>query len=166
MLAEMKRNGEKRGLGNIEAVLADDKLSRVAGDADLVHSYLVLQHVPPIRGGKIIKEMARRVAPGGYLAFQVYVACNANSLLRMLTKLRYTLPPLNWIRNVLRSRSIFEQSMQLHVYSLPSILRELRRGGFSEVELHLDTEDAGNFESVFLLAKKSGEAPLIANPYA
>lgn len=166
MLAEAARNRDERGLPNLEFALADDSLSRVAPGADLIHSYLVLQHIKPRRGRVMLVAMADRVAAGGYLAVQFYVACNAPLLLRGLVRLRYAFPPLNWSRNLFRSRPMFEQPMQLHVYPLHWVLGMLRLRGFSEVELHLDAEDGGNFESVFLLAKKSGCSARIFNPYA
>ena len=166
MLVETSRNRDEVGVTNLDTVLADDELTRVPFNVDLMHSYLVLQHVPSARGRKIIEAMAARVSQGGYIAFQFYVACNAAPLVRALVKLRYLLPPFNWMRNLIRSRPLFEQPMQLHVYPLPSILAALRRAGFSEVELYLDTEDGGNFESVFLLAKRTQQSSSISNPYS
>jgi len=166
MLAEVQRNCVERGITNVRTARADDSLSAVPAGATLVHSYLVLQHVAPERGYKIIEAMAGRVAEDGYLAFQVYVACNTSPALRALVKLRYGFPPANWLRNLLKGRPLFEQAMQLHVYRLSKIFRSLREAGFCEAEVFLDTEDGGNFESTFILAKKAVRAAAITNRYA
>lgn len=163
MLAEAASNSAEKSIGNIDFVKSDDELSLASGEYDIVHSYIVLQHIHPARGHGIIARLASKVREGGYLAIQFYTACNAPALMRLLVKARYVLPPANWARNALRSRPLFEQSMQLHTYDLAKVLRTLRMNGFPEANLHLDTEDSGNFESVFLLARRTGQPAKVTN---
>jgi len=167
MLEETRKNCDKRNIVNVKYVKSDDELSVVVAPVDLVHSFIVLQHIAERRGTKIITRLAESVATGGYLAVQFYTMSNANPLVRTAVKLRYGFPPANWLRNAIKSRPIFEQPMQLHTYNLAKILRILRRVGFSQVEAHLDTEDGGRFESVFVLARKnSGGQASIINPHS
>ncbi len=166
MLAETMRNCELHGIENLEAEVSDDRLSRIPANIDLVHSFIVLQHIPPSRGEQIVAELANRVSNDGFLALQFYVRCNSHWLVRTLVRARYLLPPANWIRNLFKSRPLREQAMELHVYNLPKVLRTLRQAGFPEVEMHLDTEAAGQFESVFLLARRVRRSPSIFNPLA
>lgn len=64
MLKEAKKNLDAESvscdLQNAEQFMADD-------DAiyDLVHSYIVLQHIEPAIGYRIIKKLLRRLRPGG-----------------------------------------------------------------------------------------------------
>src|SRR5690606_15274335 len=153
----------ERNIRNIEFLRSDDDLSLAAGKFDIVHSYIVLQHIHPARGQAIIARLASKVLEGGYLAIQFYSACNASTLTRFLVKSRYAFPPANWARNVLRSRPMFEQGMQLHTYDLAKVLKVLRLHGFPEANLHLDTEDCGNFESVFLLARRTNRPAKVVN---
>lgn len=165
MLEETRKNCEKRDIQNVQCVRSDDGLSQIVTTVDLAHSFIVLQHIAEHRGLKIITRLAESVAANGYLAIQFYTLSNASSLIRMLVKLRYGFPPVNWVRNAIKSRPIFEQSMQLHTYDLAKVLRILRRNGFPETELHLDTEDGGEFESVFIVARKTNEQEAsIINP--
>lgn len=166
MLEEVAHNCLRQKVSNLHTARSDDALTQVPAGADLVHSYLVLQHIHPRRGMRLLRQMADRVADGGYLGFQIYFACNANPMVRALVQLRYRFAPMNWLRNVIRGRPVFEQPMQLHVYPLGAVLRLLRVQGFPEVEVFLDTEDGGNFESVFLLAKKTSASASIANRYS
>ncbi|UKE70334.1 class I SAM-dependent methyltransferase [Xanthomonas cerealis pv. cerealis] len=165
MLAAVRSHCKKNGVANLSTAKADDTLSAVPPGRSLVHSYLVFQHVAPSRGLLMLSEMADRVAEDGYLAFQIYTACNANPIIRSLVRLSYFLPPLQWGRNLLRGRGLFEPPMHLHTYPVARILRLLRLSGFSEVELYLDSEDHGNFESVFILAKKIKSSASIINRY-
>lgn len=166
MLHEVERNCRQCGVTNLSAVLSDDSLTKVPGRVDFFHSYLVLQHIPASRGMRLIRRMAGRISEGGYVGFQVYTACNASPWLRAMVRLRYAFKPLNWLRNFLRKRPVLEQAMELHVYPLDALLRLLRKNGFVEVEIFLDTEDEGNFESAFLLAKKQVAASAIVNRYS
>jgi len=145
-------------------VKSDDGLSQAFGEFDLVHSFIVLQHIRWGRGEQIITKLAQRVSPNGYLAIQFYTLSNLRALVRGLVRLRYVIPPVNWVRNVLRRRPAFEQAMQLHIYSLPKILRILRTNGFPNASLSLDSEAAGGYESVFLIARRTYGDAGIRNP--
>lgn len=166
MLAEIEYNCSRFGVLNLTPLASDDALSRLPGVVDFIHSYLVLQHIPTRRGMGLIREMAGRVSNDGYLAFQVYVGCNASAWLRALVRFRYWLPPVNWLRNVVRGRPLLERPMQLNVYPLGEIFSILRRSGFSVAEVHLDEEAGGDFESAFILAKRSGVEASVSNVYS
>jgi len=56
MLAEARRVGAAAGWANVDLVQVDDELAALAGDFDLIHSAMVLQHVETRRG--------ERLAPG------------------------------------------------------------------------------------------------------
>ena len=71
MLAEARRNCDKRGLTNVQLLLSDDQLSAVSGGFDLIHSSLVLQHIPVERGRAIFGRLLRLVRRGGAGAVQL-----------------------------------------------------------------------------------------------
>ncbi len=49
MMAEAARNCRERGLANVSFVKSDDRLSRLEGTFDLIHSSIVFQHIVPRR---------------------------------------------------------------------------------------------------------------------
>jgi SAM-dependent methyltransferase len=65
MLEHARRNCDARGAPHVELVLSDDRLSRVQGQFDLVHSAIVLQHIEVARGRELFRRLLERVAPGG-----------------------------------------------------------------------------------------------------
>ena len=65
MIAEARENCRDAGVANAEFVLSDDGLTRLDGSFDLVHSYIVLQHIPVERGLALTAQMLARLAPGG-----------------------------------------------------------------------------------------------------
>jgi 2-polyprenyl-3-methyl-5-hydroxy-6-metoxy-1,4-benzoquinol methylase len=71
MLAEARRNCDERGLKNVQLLLSDDQLSAVGGGFDLIHSSLVLQHLPIERGRAIFGRLLGLARPGGAGAVQI-----------------------------------------------------------------------------------------------
>ena len=64
----------EKSITNAELVLGDDALSRVQGGFDLIHSFIVLQHIPVARGMAILRRLLGLLSPGGIFAFQVTFA--------------------------------------------------------------------------------------------
>lgn len=156
MIAEAKKNCEAADARNISFVLSNDDLSQVTEEFDLIHSYIVLQHIPWKRGRVILHSLAKQVAPGGVLAVQFLTSCNAPWVIRALVRLRYLLPPLNWIRNIIRRRPIFEPAMQLHVYDLQEVLADLNALNITSlVQIERPSSNQFEFNGVFLYAHRS-----------
>ena len=57
MLAEARKNCEDRSVTNVSLVKSDDELSLVSGKFDLIHSYIVFQHIPVHRGERIFLQL-------------------------------------------------------------------------------------------------------------
>lgn len=74
MLAEAESNCREFGIGNAALVKSDDALSAVRGPFDLVHSVIVLQHIPPSRGVGIFRRLVDLIGPGGVGALHVTYA--------------------------------------------------------------------------------------------
>jgi len=153
MLAEAKRNCSR--YENCSFVLSDDNLSKVDGKFDLVHSYIVLQHISQKRGLHIIEELLKRVCPGGFAVIHFIYRCNAPTILRGLVRLRYALPPVNYARNLYRRQPVFDPPMQLHVYDLPKILHSMNRLGFTHIHQILDSMDNDQFDSTIMFAHRN-----------
>ncbi len=158
MIAECTANCRKAGVDNVRFARSDDTLSAVAAQFDLVHSYIVLQHIPWRRGRRILQAMADRVRPGGYLVVQILTACTEQPLIRGLVRLRYAIPPLNWLSNLLRSRPLFEPAMQLHVYRLQDVQNDLRERGFGTAVCVDESLGDIRFKSVILYAKRAASS--------
>jgi SAM-dependent methyltransferase len=153
MLAEAAANASAAGVTNVAFALSDDALSNVADRYSLIHSYIVFQHIPWARGRTLIQQLADRVEAGGVLAIHLFTATSAPKLVRAVVRLRYALPPLNWMRNALKGRPLFEPPMQLNVYDLPTVLADLKARGF-DTPVCIDEPAFEGFTGVFLLARR------------
>ncbi|HEX4781994.1 MAG TPA: methyltransferase domain-containing protein [Usitatibacter sp.] len=65
MLAEAQRNCEAAGARSVRLQGADDELTGIEGNFDLVHSFIVLQHIAPERVRVIFASLLERIAPQG-----------------------------------------------------------------------------------------------------
>jgi SAM-dependent methyltransferase len=65
MLQEASNNCQERGLSNVSLFRSDDALSAITRPFDLIHSSIVLQHIPAARGRLIFRSLLSRLAPRG-----------------------------------------------------------------------------------------------------
>jgi 2-polyprenyl-3-methyl-5-hydroxy-6-metoxy-1,4-benzoquinol methylase len=71
MLQEARRNCDADQLTNVNLMVSDDSVSSIADEFDLVHSFIVFQHIPPERGRLIFRNLLDRIAPAGVAAIHV-----------------------------------------------------------------------------------------------
>lgn len=154
MITEAAENAKSANVLNVSFALSDGCLSNVEGQFSLVHSYLVLQHIPWIRGRKILQQLANKVEPGGLLAVHFFTSSNAPLYIRAVVRLRYAIPPLNWLRNLVKRRPIFEPAMQLHIYDVDKIICDLQGRGFETLAC-CSEPDMDGFKSILLLARQA-----------
>lgn len=155
MLAEARRNCDAAGAPHVRLVSSDDDLSAVDGEFDLVHSYIVLQHVPVARGERIVRALASRLAAGGVGIFHVtYARAAAASLLsRLLYWARTRVPGAHWALNLALGRAPQAPLMQNNLYSVTRLLDILWHHGCEEVHVQF-TDHQGN-RGVLLFARRA-----------
>jgi ubiquinone/menaquinone biosynthesis C-methylase UbiE len=122
MLNETRRNLARFGATNVSLALSDDRLSQAGDGFDLVHSYIVLQHIPVRRGLAIISELLRRTAPGGGVALHVSLRRNHGPLQRIFYQARHRLPLAQLAANLATRRRWNEPRVQMNEYDLPRLL--------------------------------------------
>lgn len=70
MLAEAAKNCDRASIRNASLLQSDDRLSRVNGSYDFIHSYIVFQHIPVARGQVLFERLINHLAGGGIGAVQ------------------------------------------------------------------------------------------------
>lgn len=152
MIAEAEKNCERFGISNATFFESDDAISRVHDRFDLVDSQVVLQHIPWSRGRKIVERLGDMVNQDGVIAIQFLSRCNAPWFIRLLVRLRYQIPPIQWIRNLAHGHRVFLPPMEVHAYPLGEVLHILDDKGFGKYVLMTDRTTVRDFDSVTLLA--------------
>ncbi len=67
-------NITRSGITNAVCRPSDDNLSEAVGLFDFVNSYIVIQHIPPIRGMVILERLMSKVTIGGIVSVQLTFA--------------------------------------------------------------------------------------------
>lgn len=129
MLRVAAENCARAGVTNVELVKGDDRLSRVGGQFDLVHSFIVFQHIRPARGEALLRELIRLVRPGGVGAVHFTYRQVRPPLRRAGSWVRKHVPLTHNLLNLLGGRPWGWPLMEMNHYSLGSLFASLHRSG-------------------------------------
>lgn len=151
MLALARRHCEEARLANVHLLRSDDSLTGVEGVFDLVHSYIVLQHVPVARGEAIFRALVDRVAPGG--AGMIHFTVGMRGLIpNVLPMLKRHVPFCTNVVNVLRGRKFSAPDMEMNSYRLPRMRDWVTAAGGSG--LHEEATVHGAAQGVMLYFRR------------
>jgi len=153
MLAEARRNG---GPGNIDYVLSDDALSRLAGTFDFVNSCIVLQHIPVRRGMALLARLLDHVRPGGGCLIQLSTRRNYSWWRNLRYHIRHNMPGGQALMNRLAGKAADTPVMQMNEYPLDDVLRLFSRAGFDDLLLRY--EDHGGIDTTTIMARRTDRA--------
>lgn len=154
MLREAKRNCDAQGVENVDLIEYRDFVageSRVAPTSiDFVHSYIVLQHVAPRVGLRIIDRLLTALRPGGVAALHVTYARRASGIRKAAHRLRRWVPGANVALNLVQRRPALEPHMPMYEYSLSRVYERLAARGCLAVHALL-TDHGGHLGAVILV---------------
>jgi 2-polyprenyl-3-methyl-5-hydroxy-6-metoxy-1,4-benzoquinol methylase len=157
MLAEARRNAEEHGVANIEyhSSLDGDRLE--PGSYDLVHSYLVLQHIPVRTGEPIIEKLVAAVRPGGVGALHMTIVPAHGHFNAALSNFVKRNRLLRILGNLAKGRRWDSPAMEMNLYRTERIVDMLARSGIERFHcVHVD--DWGSVGLFFTFRKEAGEA--------
>jgi ubiquinone/menaquinone biosynthesis C-methylase UbiE len=130
MLQEADRNARCMGVGNVQWVAAE-RLADLHGRYDLVHSYLVFQHIPVRQGERIFAALLRGLRPGG--AGVIHVTLRpSHPFAGLFHWTMKTVPFAYNIFNLARGRDWSYPHMQMNPYSLNRLGGLLADAGVTE----------------------------------
>jgi hypothetical protein len=134
MLAGARELCEQLGVRNVQFVKADDELAQVQGTFNLVHSYIVFQHISPERGLLLLRRLASRLADNGVGVLHVlYYNPDMASIAARVTKTAW--------RNLKRPFRARPQ-MQMNAYPLNDVFRIIQEVGGGPIQV-LPTDHGG-----------------------
>jgi SAM-dependent methyltransferase len=149
MLVQARANARQQGLENVSFVRGDDDLSGVTGRYDFIHSFIVFQHIPRKRGETIVKRLVELLEDDGIGVLQfTYSFASSTPLSRKLLISAYkNLPPVYWLRNLVKGIPMREPMMQMNEYDLNRLLRILEEAGCHRVQIRFT--ETGHFGQPF-----------------
>lgn len=155
MLAEAGKNCEQRRLKNVE-FLAGDALEKLSGEFDLIHSYIVFQHIPSKRGFAIVEALLDRLAANGVGVLQFLYAREITFAVKMLGRLRRHASVINMAANLLLRKPVREPLMEKNCYDMSRLLALLHRKACGNT--HLVLEGNSRFRSAVVFFQKTVDA--------
>ena len=118
MLKEAEKNCSARYISNVTFVQAEDAFSSVSGSFDLVHSFIVFQHIPPLRGIKILSRLIDLLTADGIAVLHLMYLRDVSMLKSFVdwARARSTLvhSAVNLVKGHPRNRPL----MQMNAYDL------------------------------------------------
>jgi 2-polyprenyl-3-methyl-5-hydroxy-6-metoxy-1,4-benzoquinol methylase len=153
MLDETKRNLERLGITNVELLLGNSPDVISPRKFDLVHTFIVLQHVPVVVGYAIFESLAKAVAADGIGAIHVTYSNKQSRFKRMKTRLRSRYKWFAQFSNIIRLRHPNQPEMQMNNYDLAQIFKILESIGVTRFYTALT--DHGGFHGAFIFFERT-----------
>jgi ubiquinone/menaquinone biosynthesis C-methylase UbiE len=143
MLREAKKNCVEFGVDNVRLLTSVHDLAAGGEKFDLIHSFIVFQHIPVARGRRIFGELLDLLTDGGVGAIHFTYAKAAYAKNRgvepRLRKIirRLDVFPLarNLKRSILKSGRRGDPDLQMNPYSLNELCFTLQAAGIREIHL-------------------------------
>jgi SAM-dependent methyltransferase len=145
MLHEAKRNCAERGITNVQ-LLADDV--ELGDPFDLIHSYIVFQHIPPDRGKLIFLKLLKHLRPAGVGALHVTYSKKQFAATYGIDP---AVPQSNSAGRIGKDEGS-DPEMQMNPYNLNELLFMLQSEGV--VRFHAEFVDHGGEFGLFFFFRK------------
>lgn len=153
MLKEARQNSAKFSLNNVNFVKGDNDLTRISGEFDLIHSFIVFQHIKPKIGEAIFKEFVRMLSNGGIgvLHFTYF-----DNQMTPAQKIRFQIyRDFAWsykLRNFIKKKN--EPLIQMYLYDLNRLLLVLQENDCHKCQIRFSQHGA---EGALLFFQKRKE---------
>jgi len=154
-MLELARANCERLHARSARLLHVSELDTVApGSMDLVHSFIVFQHIPVAQGEPLLRKLVTLIADGGVGAIHLTYSDSRSALRRGVAALRRRVNLANGLINLAQERSYSAPLMQMNMYSLKRVFNILFEAHCSN--LHIEFSEHGSFRGVMLYFEKSG----------
>ncbi|MFP4055122.1 MAG: class I SAM-dependent methyltransferase [Phycisphaerae bacterium] len=152
MLQRARDHAARLEVPNVTFARSDDSLVGIDGRFDLVHSYIVFQHIPPARGLPIVSQLLGRLNPGGLAALHFTHSWSASAVRRGINWLQKNVPLVHGMANAVRQRPIKSPMVAMYHYPVGDLLNVFAAAG-CEVLTKEPTDHGGHLGSMLLLSR-------------
>ncbi len=141
MLREAALNCGEQSINNVSLRKSDDALHALQGDFDLIHSYIVFQHIPLERGKRLFLGLLHHLRPGGIgvLHFTYWTRSREpeGALRKHWRRARRSLRKLADRLRANPSQSRRDPEMQMNAYDVNALLLALQSAGVGRIYTEL-----------------------------
>ena len=149
MLEECRRNLVAEDIGSVTLIEAGEFMAMGAGAYDLVHSFIVMQHIEPKIGLSIIRKLVDGLEPKGFGVIHATYRDRSGSMVKMRNRIYRTFPGLHRAVSGMLGRS--GHFMPMYEYDRAAITQILEAAG-CEIGAEIET-DHGFAGSMFIFRK-------------
>jgi SAM-dependent methyltransferase len=121
MLEVARANCKRLGADSVDLLHVDDLGSLASASFDLVHSYIVFQHIPVAQGELILRKLILLLAEGGVGAIHFTCVDRRSAVRRGLSSLRRRVGVVHGLMNLAQGRRFSTPFMQMNSYSMSRI---------------------------------------------
>lgn len=105
---------------------------------DLVHSFIVFQHMDTRRGYEITDRLLKNLESGGFAALQYKVHDSSSTFLKMVRLARRKSKLVNYAVNLYKKRPLTTPNMQMNMYDLGILTEIFHRNGIQDFRILSD----------------------------
>jgi SAM-dependent methyltransferase len=135
MLRKAYENCWKYGVPSVRLIPVDHMGSLEPASFDLVHSFIVFQHIPVARGEVILRKITGLIAEGGVGAIHITFANTQSALRRGAAALRQRIDIVHDLLNLVQRRPLSSPRMEMHIYSMNRVLEILFEADCSSLHI-------------------------------
>lgn len=131
MLNEAEINCNSRDIQNVHFMKSDHTISNLTGKFDLIHSFIVFQHIPSKYGEKIFETLLEHMADEGVGVFHFTYSVPSSKKLICMIKNKF--PITHNISNLIMRRPFSTPRMQMNNYNLNKLLYLIQQHNINEL---------------------------------
>lgn len=154
MLEQAAKNCEDRGLQGVRLLPASQLQMLVPNSFDLVHSYIVFQHIPVAEGEQLLQRLIGLTAVGGIGVIHLTFSDVRGLLRRVVFGVRVRSNLMHRLFNLVQGKPVSWPLMQMNRYSMNRVFNLLIDCHCGN--LHIEFEDHGGFRGAILYFEKLG----------
>lgn len=148
MLAEAKKNCTQRGVENVRLLQVEEMDNLDPQSFDLVHSFIVFQHIPIAEGERLFARPVNLIDEGGIGAIHLTFSDAHSPLRRAVFAMRGRSRLMHGLINTVQGKPFAEPAMQMNSYPMNRIFNILFEHNCTN--LHAEFTDHAGFRGVML----------------
>ncbi len=152
MLAQAKETCERNGINSVRLLAVHELDSLPPSSFDLVHSFIVFQHISVLHGERLLRKLIGLIAEGGVGAIHLTFSDRRSPLRRAALAVRVRSRLMHGLFNRIQGKPFSWPLMQMNSYSMNRIFNILIDSHC--LNLHTEFTHHGGFRGAMLYFEK------------
>jgi hypothetical protein len=155
MLEQAAKNCKQRGLQSVRLLGAEGLDTLDLNSFDLVHSFIVFQHIPVREGERLLRKLVDLIAVGGIGVIHLTFSDIRSAVRRAIFAVRVRSNLIHGVFNLAGGRSFSWPLMEMNSYSMNRVFDILFAAGCSKLYVELE-HHGGDRGAILYFEKRKG----------